>query len=96
MDIIAMCEQLFSAIAKGCSCAETKTEYKAENEVLKDKKKFQKENKILKIELDTTKKVYSFLIARSLDLLKQFKTQMDKEQLKEYRKLLIDIRKVAK
>lgn len=91
-----MCEQLFSAVAKVSSCAETKTEYKAENEVLKDKKKFQKENRVLKIEMETSQKIYSKLIVRCIELLKQFSSQMDKQQKKEYRKLLFDIRKVVK
>lgn len=90
-----MLEQLFSAIAKWCSCSTTKTEFKAENEVLKDKKKFQKQTETLKEEQEAAKKKFKALIIRCLDLLKPFSNQFTKQQKRQYRKLLADIRKAV-
>ena len=90
-----MLEQLFSAVAKWCSCSITKTEFKAENEVLKDKKKFQKQTETLKEEQEAAKKKFKALIIRCLDLLKPFSSQFTKQQKRQYRKLLADIRKAV-
>ncbi len=95
MNIIAMLEQLFSAVAKWCSCSETKTEFKAENEVLKDKKKLQKQVASINEDCETMKKQFKALLLRCLDLLKPFSNQFTKQQKRQYRKLLADIRKAV-
>lgn len=93
MNIVAMLEQAFSAIAKWCSCAETKTEFRAENEVLKDKKRFQKQIQQLEEERIAQRKRFQALLVRCLELLKPFSKQFEKQQQKAYKKLLVDIRK---
>lgn len=95
MNIIAMLEQLFSAVAKWCSCSEIKTEFKAENEVLKDKKKLQKQVASMNEDQETMKKQFKALLLRCLDLLKPFSSQFTKQQKRQYRKLLADIRKAV-
>lgn len=95
MNIIAMLEQFFSAVAKWCSCSETKTEFKAENEVLKDKKKLQKQVASMNEDCETMKKQFKALLLRCLDLLKPFSNQFTKQQKRQYRKLLADIRKAV-
>ena len=95
MNIIEMLEQLFSAVAKWCSCSEVKTEFKAENEVLKDKKKFQKQIEQLKEDQEAAKKKFKALLIRCIELLKPFSNQFTKQQKRQYRKLLADIRKAV-
>lgn len=90
-----MLEQFFAAVAKWCSSSEIKTEFKAENEVLKDKKRFQKEIEQLQEEKVQNKKKFQALIVRCLELLNPFRSQFDKQQQKKYRKLLADIRKAV-
>lgn len=90
-----MLEQLFSAVAKWCSCNEVKTEFKAENEVLKDKKKLQKQVASMNEDQETMKKQFKALLLRCLDLLKPFSNQFTKQQKRQYRKLLADIRKAV-
>ena len=65
------------------------------NEVLKDKKKFQKQTETLKEEQEAAKKKFKALIIRCLDLLKPFSNQFTKQQKRQYRKLLADIRKAV-
>ncbi len=95
MNIIAMLEQLFSAVAKWCSCSKAQTEFKAENEVLKDKKKLQKQVALMNEDCETMKKQFKALLLRCLDLLKPFNNQFTKLQKRQYRKLLADIRKAV-
>ena len=95
MNIVKMLEQFFAAVANWCSSSETKTEFKAENEVLKDKKRFQKEIEQLQEEKVQNKKKFQALIVRCLELLTPFRSQFDKQQQKKYRKLLADIRRAV-
>jgi len=95
VNIIAMLKEAFVAIAKWCSCAETKTEFRAENEVLKDKKRFQKQIQNLQELQVEQKKKFQALIVRCLELIKPFSKQFDRQQQRAYKKLLVDIRKAV-
>lgn len=95
MNLIAMFEQLFSAVANWFSSSEVKTEYKAENEVLNDKKKFQKQIQRLNEDLEEQKKKFKALLLRCLDLINLFSNQFTRQQKRIYRRLLADIRKAV-
>lgn len=96
MVIIKAIEEFFNALAKFCSYQEVRTEFKAEAEVLKDKKKYEKQAAEIKEDSEAIIKSYKALLIRCIDFIGSFKTHFTAKDKRLYKKLLIDIKKAVR